>query len=223
MPSTPTIPSFLPPAAPERASRGATYRAAVKRAVDVLLVLLAAPVVVPVVALLAGLVMLDGAAPFYAQDRIGRNGRRFRLWKLRSMVPDADAALAAHLAADPAARAEWDHHQKLARDPRITRAGRVIRATSLDELPQLWNVLVGEMSLVGPRPMMVDQRALYPGHAYYRLRPGLTGAWQVSDRHASGFADRARFDGDYDRRLSPMDDARLLARTVGVVLRATGR
>ena len=199
------------------------YRAMLKRAADVAAVLLAAPVALPLVGVLAGLVMLEGAAPFYAQRRIGRNGAPFRMWKLRSMVPDADARLEAHLAANPDARAEWDRHQKLRDDPRITPLGRLIRRTSLDELPQLWNVLVGDMSLVGPRPMMEGQRALYPGRDYYRLRPGLTGTWQVSDRHASDFADRAGFDRAYDADLSLGRDARIIAKTFEVVLRATGR
>ena len=95
------------------------------------------------------------------------------------MVVDAERRLAEHLAGDPAARAEWDTTQKLKNDPRITPIGRLIRKSSLDELPQLWNVLRGDMSLVGPRPMMPDQTALYPGRAYYALRPGLTGFWQI--------------------------------------------
>ncbi|MBM2575140.1 sugar transferase [Jannaschia sp. Os4] len=218
------IPAAAPhPLSDARAARRAAYRATVKRVVDVALVLLAAPVVLPVVGLLAGLTMLDGGPAFYAQRRIGRNGAPFLMWKLRSMVVGADAALEAHLAADPAARREWDRHQKLERDPRVTWMGRITRRTSLDELPQLWNVLAGDMSLVGPRPMMEGQRALYPGHEYYRLRPGLTGAWQVSARHESDFADRAGYDRDYDRALSVGGDARIIAKTVGVVLRASGR
>ena len=155
------------------------------------------------------------AGRFYRQARVGRGGRIYRIWKLRSMVMNADQKLEAHLAADPAARAEWDETQKLKRDPRITRFGRLIRKSSLDELPQLWNVLIGDMSLVGPRPMMPDQRALYPGRAYYALRPGITGPWQVSERNATSFADRARFDDKYhDRDLSLATDVRLLRPTV---------
>ena len=138
------------------------------------------------------------------------------------MVVDADARLAAHLAADPALRAEWDETQKLKRDPRITAVGRLLRKTSLDELPQLWNVLKGDMSLVGPRPMMPEQRALYPGRAYYQMRPGLTGPWQVSDRNAVSFAGRAEFDADYARRMSLATDLCILFLTVWVVLRGTG-
>ncbi|CTQ49345.1 Putative undecaprenyl-phosphate N-acetylgalactosaminyl 1-phosphate transferase [Jannaschia donghaensis] len=211
------------PAPTERVSTGLTYRDNLKRGLDVMLVLIATPFVLPLVAVMALLVALDGGSSFYSQDRLGRGGRRFRMWKLRSMVMDADAALGGHLARDPDARVEWDRDQKLANDPRITRIGRFIRRTSLDELPQLWNVLTGDMSLVGPRPMLPDQRALYPGHAYDRLRPGLTGAWQVSDRNATTFAARADFDLTYDRALSLLTDISIIVATFGVVLRATGR
>ena len=198
------------------------YRSLGKRIVDIGLVLLAAPAIVFVVALLAVLVALDGGRPFYTQQRIGRNGRVYTMWKLRSMVADADARLEAHLAADPAARAEWDSTQKLKADPRITAFGRFLRKSSLDELPQLWNVLKGDMSLVGPRPMMTCQRDLYPGTDYYDLRPGITGPWQVSSRNDTTFADRARFDAAYNREISFVTDIRLLLATVRVVLRATG-
>jgi lipopolysaccharide/colanic/teichoic acid biosynthesis glycosyltransferase len=200
----------------------AVYRRFGKRALDVALVLAAAPVVFLLVAVLALIVARDGGRPFYTQDRVGRDGRIYRIWKLRSMVADAEARLEAHLAADPAARAEWDHSQKLRHDPRITRFGRLLRKSSLDELPQLWNVLRGDMSLVGPRPMMPCQRALYPGTEYYALRPGITGPWQVSSRNETGFAERARFDAGYHRDLSLATDLRLILATVRVVLRATG-
>jgi lipopolysaccharide/colanic/teichoic acid biosynthesis glycosyltransferase len=144
------------------------------------------------------------------------------MWKLRSMVAGADAALESYLASDPVARAEWDSTQKLKSDPRITRFGRVLRKSSLDELPQLWNVLLGDMSLVGPRPMMPSQQEIYPGQAYYRLRPGITGPWQVSRRNESTFADRARFDEHYEETLSFKTDVGLLIGTVRVVMRATG-
>ena len=198
------------------------YGGFAKRALDVLIVLLASVPILLLIGSLALVVMLQGGRPFYVQERVGRGGRIYKMWKLRTMVPGADAVLEAHLADNPAARAEWDLSQKLTRDPRITRFGRMLRKSSLDELPQLWNVLIGDMSLVGPRPMMPDQQTLYPGLAYYRLRPGITGPWQVSDRHRSAFADRARFDAGYERDLSLGHDLRLLAATVRVVRRATG-
>jgi lipopolysaccharide/colanic/teichoic acid biosynthesis glycosyltransferase len=107
-------------------------------------------------------------------------------------------------------------------DPRITPVGRILRRLHIDELPQLWNVLRGEMSLVGPRPMMPAQQALYPGDVYYRLRPGLTGFWQISDRNETAFARRAVYDSDYASRLSFATDFVVLLRTVRAVLRGTG-
>jgi lipopolysaccharide/colanic/teichoic acid biosynthesis glycosyltransferase len=138
------------------------------------------------------------------------------------MVPDAHEKLEAYLATDPEARAEWDATQKLKRDPRITTVGRIIRKTSIDELPQLFNVLKGDMSVVGPRPFMVDQQALYHGRRYYDLRPGLTGFWQISDRNECNFAQRAHFDTAYYRSVSLKTDLAVIARTVSVVLRCTG-
>jgi exopolysaccharide production protein ExoY len=202
--------------------RRGLYRNGLKRALDVLVVVMAAPFVLPLILFLALLVALDGGKPFYFQDRVGKAGRTYRMWKLRSMDVDADSKLSEFLAGNPAARAEWDHSQKLRSDPRITRLGQFLRRSSLDELPQLWNVLRGEMSLVGPRPMMPSQRALYPGEAYYRLRPGITGLWQVSARNESSFSARATYDSDYDQTLSFATDVKILMATVKVVTRGTG-
>ncbi|EIE49881.1 sugar transferase [Salipiger aestuarii] len=193
-----------------------------KRTLDVLIVLMGALPVVIVTLVLALLIALDGKSPFFLQKRVGRHGRVFHMWKLRSMVADAESRLEAHLRADPDARREWNRNQKLRNDPRITRVGRIIRKTSLDELPQLWNVLRGDMSLVGPRPMMTSQQELYPGTAYYALRPGITGFWQISVRNESSFAERADFDTDYLRKLSLRADLSVLARTIRVVLHGTG-
>lgn len=199
------------------------YRKTMKRWLDVAFVVLALPIILPVLLVLVAMLKATGHSPFFAQERVGRGGQTFKLWKLRTMVPDADARLAEYLQANDAARAEWEAYQKLSSDPRITPLGQFLRKSSLDELPQLWNVLVGEMSLVGPRPMMPDQQELYPGMAYYVLRPGLTGTWQISDRNASTFAQRADYDADYERNLSFVTDVRILLATVGVVLRATGK
>ncbi len=198
------------------------YRNVFKRLLDIGSILLAAPAVVPVVAGLVIAVACDGGNPFYSQMRVGRGGRAFRMWKLRSMVAGADALLEAHLAAEPAARQEWDETQKLQADPRITRFGRVLRRSSLDELPQLWNVLMGDMSLVGPRPMMLNQRDMYSGEAYYALRPGITGYWQTAGRSRTSFAARADIDTAYEAEVSLATDLRILWRTVSVVLRGTG-
>lgn len=193
-----------------------------KRILDLPLVLLTLPFWATLIAVLASVVALDGGAPIYSQRRVGKGGRVFTMWKLRSMVADADRRLEAHLALDPEARAEWDSTQKLRNDPRVTLFGRIMRKTSLDELPQLWNVLMGEMSLVGPRPMLLEQRSLYPGLAYYKLRPGITGNWQITDRNKSTFAARAEYDRDYAANLRISGDIAILVKTVGVVLRGTG-
>lgn len=203
-------------------SRAGMYRNLFKRIVDVSAVLAAAVIVVPVIAVLALIVASDGSNPFYWSQRVGLRGRNFGMLKLRTMVPNADQLLEKYLARNPSARLEWDSTQKLKMDPRITRIGRFLRKTSLDELPQLWNVLIGEMSLVGPRPMMPSQRVIYTGLAYYSLRPGITGPWQVSDRNEVEFSKRADFDREYDRTLSLGTDVQLLLATLRVVMKGTG-
>ncbi len=198
------------------------YRSFFKRVLDITLIALSAPVVLPVVMTLALIVALNGGKPFYAQNRIGKDGRVFRMWKLRSMVCEADAELQSYLDANPDMRAEWDSKQKLLNDPRVTPVGKILRKSSIDELPQLFNVLRGDMSLVGPRPMMVEQRAMYPGDDYYDLRPGITGFWQITDRNNASFAERAFHDARYNARLSLVTDIKVLWATVRVVLRGTG-
>ncbi|TGD61782.1 sugar transferase [Tabrizicola sp. WMC-M-20] len=204
-------------------ARSKIYRRLGKRIFDIVAVLLGAPIVIPILAILALIVYChDRCNPFYSQIRVGKGGCLYRIWKLRTMVVDAESTLGAHLAADPSACQEWETTQKLKDDPRVTRFGRVLRKSSLDELPQLWNVFKGDMSLVGPRPIMPEQCAIYPGEAYYRLLPGITGPWQVSERNASTFAARADFDTDYESSLSLVADLNLLFATVRVVTRGTG-
>jgi len=198
------------------------YRRIGKPLFDCAAVILTSPLVVFAIVLMAIFVALDGKNPFYSQPRIGRNGKHFRLWKIRTMTADADAKLAAYLESNPEAKAEWDHHQKLKNDPRITKVGHILRKTSLDELPQLLNVLFGQMSLVGPRPMMVHQDDLYPGTAYYDMRPGITGFWQTSDRNTTSFAARSAYDDSYAEQMSLKTDLVTLWRTVAVVVRGTG-
>ena len=198
------------------------YRNVFKRVIDVTAIILAAPVVVPVVLALAVAIARDGGQPFYTQMRVGKGGRRFKMWKLRSMICDADDRMEEYLASNPQARLEWDSTQKLKADPRITRFGQFLRKSSLDELPQLWNVLVGEMSLVGPRPMMINQQHMYPGTAYFALRPGITGYWQTAGRNRTTFEARAEYDTAYEAELSLAADLRILVQTVGVVVKATG-
>lgn len=199
------------------------YGAWGKRCFDIAVVVLAAPLWLPIIGLAALMIFAsDRKSPFYTQGRLGRHHKVFRLWKLRTMVVGADQHLENYLASDPQARAEWDATQKLKNDPRITAAGNFLRKTSLDELPQLFNVLSGDMSLVGPRPIMVNQEGLYSGACYYQMRPGLTGSWQVSDRNECTFIERAQFDDSYHRELSLGTDLDILKRTFGVVLRGTG-
>lgn len=194
-----------------------------KRALDLLLVCLAMPVLVSLIGLLAIIVAMDGGNPFFLQRRVGRDGRVFRMIKLRTMVPDAERRLKDYLAGNPAARLEWDRFQKLSTDPRVTAIGQILRRTSLDELPQCLNVLAGDMSLVGPRPILTEQAMLYPGQAYYRMRPGITGPWQVSDRNTVSFAERANYDMLYFRTQSFAVDLGYLFRTIGTVCRMSGR
>ncbi|MBE1282094.1 MAG: sugar transferase [Rhodobacteraceae bacterium] len=194
-----------------------------KRFLDLALILLALPVVVMVTLVCAAVLWLESGLPFYWQKRLGRNGRTFHILKLRTMVRNADAQLAQCLARDPALREEWETTQKLKNDPRVTRVGAFLRRTSLDELPQLWNVVKGDMSLVGPRPMMPEQLPLYGESQYYfAVRPGITGIWQVSARNESSFAFRYETDAEYHRTMSFRTDLKLLFRTIGVVLRGTG-
>jgi lipopolysaccharide/colanic/teichoic acid biosynthesis glycosyltransferase len=185
-----------------------------------------APIVLPVLGIVLALTAVSGGQPLYSQMRIGRDGTLFRCWKVRTMVPDADNALAGLLRDNPALDREWRQNQKLARDPRVTRLGAVLRKTSLDEFPQFWNVLIGDMSLVGPRPFLPEQRAQYDskpcGASYYLMRPGITGLWQVGRRNRGSFSERALFDEDYSGQIGLLTDLSILFRTVGVVLRATG-
>jgi lipopolysaccharide/colanic/teichoic acid biosynthesis glycosyltransferase len=206
----------------ETAYRPGFYRNTGKRVLETALVLLSAPIVIVLTLLLALPMLLRGEQPFYSQRRVGLAGRTFVMWKLRSMVADADEHLARHLRENPEAREEWARHQKLRNDPRITPYGRFLRKLSLDELPQLWNVLKGDMALIGPRPMMPHQRALYHGLAYYAMRPGMSGYWQVSDRNDAEFISRVYFDEKYDREISLTTDLSLIFRTLRVILNGTG-
>lgn len=204
-----------------KASSG-LYAVLFKPLLDVVLIVLAAPIILTLVVAAALLVATDGHNPFYTQLRVGKDNRVFRLFKLRTMVPNADDLLKEHLAADPKARKEWERSQKLSNDPRITRVGAFLRRTSIDEMPQFLNVLIGDMSLVGPRPFMVNQARLYPGLSYREVKPGITGLWQISSRNESEFVARAQFDDIYARTLSFGGDIRILLRTVGCVVRQTG-
>ena len=165
-----------------------------------------------------------GSPVHFWQIRMGEGGRRFHFYKFRSMVRDSDAVLDQFLSKNDMARTEWDTFQKLEKDPRITPLGHRIRKLSLDELPQFWNVLKGDMSLVGPRPCMERQRTLYGrgwGH-YCAMRPGITGLWQVSGRNRLPYAKRVELDAYYVDNWSLWLDAKILFKTVKVVLTGDG-
>ena len=183
-----------------------------------------APVALPIGAILAFLTRLDGGPAIYAQRRVGLGGRVFNCLKFRSMVHGADGHLEALLASDAAARAQWESYQKLAVDPRITTLGRLIRAFSLDELPQFINVWRGEMSIVGPRPIMADQVRLYGEDfpVYCTMRPGITGLWQIGGRNNCTFAERVSLDMQYARSWSVLKDLRILMLTVPAVFARKG-
>lgn len=216
--------SYVWQAAVERKTAPITvYRQIGKRVLDILLVLIALPFALPIIAICAFLLWREGGTPFYTQTRLGQDGKRFSILKLRTMVTDADVKLEEHLSRNPAARDEWNRLQKLKDDPRITPIGKFLRSTSIDELPQIYNVLTGEMSLVGPRPMMPEQLAMYgQAEAYFAVQPGITGLWQVSARNNSTFDYRNEVDAAYERNLTIGMDATILFKTVGVVLRQTG-
>ncbi|MDD6180511.1 MAG: undecaprenyl-phosphate galactose phosphotransferase WbaP [Desulfovibrionaceae bacterium] len=201
------------------------WRQCVKRALDVTLTLLGMPVVLPVGAVIcAAIVLSSPGSPFYCQRRIGRDGRKFTVYKFRSMVRNADALLQRHLASSPELRAEWEADQKLRNDPRIFPVGRLLRKTSLDELPQLINVLKGDMSLVGPRPIVTSEIAKYGPvfDDYCRVRPGITGFWQVSGRNDTTYEDRVAMDQYYVSNWSVWLDIWILAKTLPAVLHSDG-
>ncbi|MEP6720239.1 MAG: sugar transferase [Variovorax sp.] len=198
---------------------------ALKRGVDIVGALAFFVFFGPLYVVVAVAVLAARAGPVHFwQHRLGQGGHAFRCYKFRSMVENSDALLERHLARDASARAQWEKFQKLDNDPRITRVGRVIRKLSLDELPQFFNVLKGDMSLVGPRPCMVRQRSLY-GRSwdhYCQMRPGITGLWQVSGRNRLPYAERVALDTRYASEWSLWLDMKILARTVWVVLSGDG-
>ena len=201
----------------------ALYRDHFKRILDIVLAVLLLPFVLPLILVLSLAVSLQGGSGFYSQPRVGRDGRIFRFWKIRTMAPNAKELLKVHLETDSAAAAEWSETQKLRHDPRITRFGAFLRATSLDELPQIFNVLKGDMSFVGPRPFMPEQAELYgEDRAYYDLRPGITGLWQVKSRNRGPFQDRIHYDEAYARSISLGGDLAILMRTAAQIFRAEG-
>ncbi len=196
-----------------------------KRPLDVLVAILAIILLSPLLLCVTVMVWITSPGPiFYGHERVGHNGRVFRCWKFRSMMVNADRALAQHLANSAAARSEWAETRKLRDDPRVTAIGHTLRATSIDELPQLFNVLMGEMSLVGPRPITKGELVRYGRSArhYLSARPGITGLWQVSGRSETNYSRRVALDRKYAQNSTLFMDIWILLRTVPVVLKRQG-
>jgi Undecaprenyl-phosphate galactose phosphotransferase WbaP len=197
----------------------------VKRAVDSLVAVAVLLVGAPVLLAVAMAVRLSSPGPIlFSHERIGRHGRLFKALKFRTMRTDGDAVLSRHLANDPAARGEWARDHKLANDPRVTGVGRFLRKSSLDELPQLWNVLRGEMSLVGPRPIVESEIWRYGNvfRPYTTVKPGITGLWQVSGRNDIGYDERVQLDEFYIRHWSLWLDVYIVAKTVVALMSRRG-
>jgi Undecaprenyl-phosphate galactose phosphotransferase WbaP len=197
----------------------------VKRTFDVFLCLVVGILVSPLVLLIYIATRLSSRGPvFYGHSRIGRGGRIFKVWKFRSMVLNADEVLEKHLLSDISLRTEWNTYQKLRNDPRVTMVGRFLRKTSLDELPQLWNVLRGEMSLVGPRPIVHSEIEKYGEkfRQYCRVTPGITGLWQISGRNNTTYEIRTQLDDYYVRNWSVTVDLYILLHTLKTVLLTEG-
>jgi lipopolysaccharide/colanic/teichoic acid biosynthesis glycosyltransferase len=183
-----------------------------KRCLDILLSVLLLPLAALVSLPIACLVVLNGGSPIYGHLRVGWNGKHFRCYKFRTMVTRAEDELQTILDEDPAARLQWLERFKLENDPRVTPIGRFLRRTYLDEIPQIWNVLRGEMSWVGPRPVIPIELAKYGSQvfAYFACRPGITGPWQISRRCNTSYDQRVAFDIDYVRN-------RTIARDIGIL------
>jgi Undecaprenyl-phosphate galactose phosphotransferase WbaP len=192
---------------------------------DYVLVIIGGILCLPLIATIVLLIKLTSPGPAtYAQKRIGKGGRPFWAWKFRTMVVNADELLQQYLDRDPELRAEWERDHKLKNDPRVTAVGYWLRKTSLDELPQLWNVLRGEMSLVGPRPIVAAEIPKYGDwmELYEQATPGITGLWQISGRNNTTYDMRIALDSRYVLNWSPWLDLYILARTIKVVLRREG-
>ena len=206
-------------------SRSSRPTLAGKRLIDVTVAVAAIVFIAPLFVIIAALLLATEGRPiFIRQQRIGRGGKSFACLKLRTMVKNADETLAAHLAANPCARREWDETRKLRDDPRVTALGQVLRKSSFDELPQLFNIVRGEMSLVGPRPIVADEIPRYGAYFldYAKVRPGLTGLWQVSGRNDVSYNYRVQLDVRYVQQISIANDVVILLKTIPAVVKASG-
>lgn len=201
------------------------YNRAFKRAFDLILTIVGGLMISPILIVIALIVAIDNRGRvIFAHRRVGRNGRQFPCYKFQTMVPDAQARLEKYLAENPEARREWDESFKLTNDPRVTKLGDFLRRTSLDELPQLWNVIRGDMSLVGPRPIVEAEIVKYGENIreYYMVLPGITGMWQVSGRSDTTYAERVAMDTWYVRNWSVWIDIMYLFKTVKAVVTGKG-
>ena len=201
------------------------YRRYGKRIFDVALALVLLPFLLPIITILALFIMVVGGTALFGHNRVGQGGRVFKCWKLRSMCINADTELERYLRQNPEAEREWRETYKLTNDPRITRIGGFIRKTSLDELPQIFNVLAGEMSFVGPRPVIEEELIKYGiKRCYYETgRPGVTGAWQIGGRNDVTYAERVEMDVEYRRKESFVTDLKIILLTPLAIISPTGR
>lgn len=197
----------------------------IKRTLDIVASLLLFVLLLPFVLVFGHAILIDSPGPLlFKQRRVGRGGREFSLLKFRTMVPDGDAVLTAHFGSNDELRQEWEQTRKLRNDPRVTRVGRFLRKHSIDELPQILNVLRGDMSFVGPRPVAREELVMMGQRAaeILRVRPGLTGLWAVSGRSDVTYPERASLEHRYAAEWSLWMDFKILLRTIPVVLRGSG-
>lgn len=197
----------------------------IKRSLDVVLSLIGILILLPLFLLVSAALKITSPGPvLFGHARIGYAGESFRCWKFRSMVTNGDDVLARHFEQNPAERYEWETNRKLKNDPRVTRLGKVLRAYSVDELPQLINVLLGNMSLVGPRPVVKDELEIYGPQAeiYLSTRPGITGLWQTSGRSDVGYSQRITLDTEYVNNWSIWRDFKIMFKTIPTVIAAEG-
>ena len=216
--------SSLVPPAPRQSTGQSLYASYVKRGVDLLAAVLLLLATFPITLPLILFILITDGAPIYGHERVGQGGRVFKCWKFRTMRKDSSRTLRFILRTDRAAAQEWRACGKLTFDPRITRVGVFLRKTSIDELPQLINVLCGEMSMVGPRPVTCKELHHY-GNAlplYQAVRPGLTGLWQVQGRGLTTYAERVEMDCAYIENIGLATDLKLMLQTATVVVKRTG-
>jgi len=201
------------------------YNIAIKRFIDILFVLVGGIIILPFLLIIALIIKITSSGPvLYKHERLGKNGKPFNTYKFRTMKKDAEEQLKKILESDSAIREEWEKNHKLKNDPRITAAGKILRRTSLDEFPQLINILKGEMSLVGPRPIVYDEIEKYGDDfdRIFSIKPGLTGLWQVSGRSDTNYQERISYDTYYLQSWSAWLDFWIILKTFGSIIMGKG-